>query len=398
MPRLNPEVLRWARETAGLTLEEAASRLSIGPARGVEPAERLRDLEEGKTAPSRPLVARMAKRYRRPLVVFYLPAPPPSADRGTDFRTLPEVVSDSDEAVLDALMRSVVARQALVRAVLEAEDEADVLPLVGSATLDNGIDGLVRSLRDVLDVDLAAFRARRTTGQAFRVLREATEAQGVFVVLQGDLGSYHTALDLTTFRGFALADPIAPFVVVNTNDWPAAWSFTLLHELAHIWLGQTGVSGARAEVELERFCNDVASEYLLPEEELRSEAVSLAKTTTDQLERISDYAAARNVSSLLVAYRLRRRGSITTSRWQDLRRALKTHWREARERRRARNKAKDGGPDYYVVRRHRVGPGLLSTIDRMLLSGAITTTKAGIVLGVKPKNVGALLAPHRPGA
>lgn len=398
MPQLNPEILRWARKTAGLTLEEAASKLSIGPARGVEPPDRLRALEAGEAAPTRALVARMAKQYRRPLVVFYLPAPPPPGDRGTDFRTLPDVRSNTDEAILDALMRRVVARQALVRAVLEAEDEIEALPFVGSATRDTGVADLVQSLRNVLGVGLTAFRAEKATDQAFRLLREATEAQGIFVILQGDLGSYHTALDLKTFRGFALADPIAPFVVVNTNDSPAAWSFTLLHELVHIWLGQTGVSGVRAELEVERFCNDVASEYLLPEAELRADTAFLGEVTSDQLQRIGDYAATRNVSSLLVAYRLRRRGSLTAKRWQEIRSSLEAYWRKARTEKRVKDRAREGGPDYYVVRRHRIGPGLISTIDRMMLSGAISTTKAGIVLDVKPKNVAALLAPHRPGA
>jgi Zn-dependent peptidase ImmA (M78 family) len=87
-------------------------------------------------------------------------------------------------------------------------------------------------------------------------------------LLIGNLGSHHTTIDVTTFRGFALSDDVAPFIVINDQDAQAAWSFTLLHELTHLWLGQTGVSGARAEQKIERFCNDVAGEVLLPIEEL----------------------------------------------------------------------------------------------------------------------------------
>lgn len=75
MPDLNPEILLWARETAGLSLQEAASKLGIDDARGVPGAERLAALEAGERQPSRPLLLKMAKQYRRPLLTFYLPAP-----------------------------------------------------------------------------------------------------------------------------------------------------------------------------------------------------------------------------------------------------------------------------------------------------------------------------------
>ena len=84
----------------------------------------------------------------------------------------------------------------------------------------------------------------------------------------GNLGSHHSDIDARVFRGFALADPVAPFVVVNEKDSRTAWSFTLLHELAHLWLGQTGVSGYDGEAEVEKFCDAVAARFLLDPQEL----------------------------------------------------------------------------------------------------------------------------------
>ena len=89
MPNVNPEILRWARETAGLTLEQAAHKLAIGEARGVPGLVRLAAYEAGEAAPSRPLMLRMSKQYRRPLLVFYMSSVPRTAERGEDFRTLP---------------------------------------------------------------------------------------------------------------------------------------------------------------------------------------------------------------------------------------------------------------------------------------------------------------------
>ena len=82
------------------------------------------------------------------------------------------------------------------------------------------------------------------------------------------LGNYLTAIDTTTFRGFSIADEVAPLVVINDQDARPAWSFTLLHETVHILLGHTGVSGEYAGSDIEHFCDDVASTFLLPEREL----------------------------------------------------------------------------------------------------------------------------------
>ena len=123
---------------------------------------------------------------------------------------------------------------------------------------------VVASLRETLGLSVDAFRAAAGRDAAFRLLRARVEETGIFVLLTGNLGSHHTNIEVEVFRGMALADEIAPFVVVNPHDSSGARCFTLLHELTHLWLGQTGVSGGLPKSPVERFCNDVASEYLLP--------------------------------------------------------------------------------------------------------------------------------------
>ena len=117
MPEVNPEILTWARETAGLTPEDAVKKLNIRAAYGIEAEERLAALETGAVAPTRPMLIKMAKQYHRPLLAFYLSKPPRKGDRGADFRTLSTDRSATDDAILDALIRDVTARQSMVRAV-----------------------------------------------------------------------------------------------------------------------------------------------------------------------------------------------------------------------------------------------------------------------------------------
>ncbi len=226
-------------------------------------------------------------------------------------------------------------------------------------------------------------------------MRAHTEGVGVFVLLLGNLGSHHTNIDLETFRGFALADEIAPFVVINDQDHHGAWSFTLLHELAHLWLGQTGVSGGRPERAVEKFCNDVASEFLLPTGELDQLKAAVSSDIATTAARISEFAEARNVSRSMVAYKLFRRRLIVDAQWRQLNRHFRARWLENRESRRTKAKTAAGGPNYYVVRRHRLGPALVQLTARLMEVGALTTSKAGRVLGVKPKNVQTLVGEYR---
>src|SRR5262245_20669918 len=98
MTRVNPAMLQWARETAGLDLQAAADKIDLRATRRTAAPERLAALEAGAEEPSRALLLRMAKQYHRPLLTFYLAQPPRKGDRGQDFRTLPDGSSVEDEA------------------------------------------------------------------------------------------------------------------------------------------------------------------------------------------------------------------------------------------------------------------------------------------------------------
>lgn len=389
---VNPDILRWARETAGLEPETAVKKIGLAKTRALTAVERLEELETGDTAPTRALLVRMAKQYRRPLLTFYLSDVPEKGDRGNDYRTLPDGYDPTDDAYLDALIRGIRARQSLLRAALEDEEEADMLPFIGSMTINDGVAAVVASIRDTLPITLDEFRSADSADEAFKKLRTAVESTGIYVVLAGNLGSYHTAIDLRIFRGFALSDPIAPFIIMNDQDARAAWSFTLLHELTHLWLGQTGVSGGSAELAVEQFCNDVAGEFLLPANDLQNFALPDADNDEIIADAITAFANDRNISRSMVAYKLYRFQRIQQDVWRRLSTRFREEWLEGRDKRRERARGQEGGANYYTVRRHRVGDALVSVVQRMMRAGALTTTKAGTVLDVKPKNVQNLLS------
>ncbi len=385
MPKINHEILTWARESSGLSVGNAAKKLQLKDTQTATGAEKLLAFENGK-APSRALLVRMAKQYRKPLLAFYMEKQPRTGTRGDDFRTLPDDFTPEDDVFVDVLIRDIVARQSILRETLIEEDEAETLPFIGSANIQQGAFQVANTISQTLNFQLEEFRRARTADHAFKYLRTIAEKMGIFVLLAGNLGSHHSNIDTKVFRGFVLADKVAPFVIINDQDAKSAWSFTLLHEITHLWLGQTGVSGSFAENRIEKFCNDVASKILLPADDLRDfnpDVMDFDNLT----QEISDFAQTRNISNGLVSYRLLRQNSIDQKTWFKLSRHFKDQWMAHKAKQRERGRKQDGGPSYYIVRRNKLGASLVQFAERMTYSGALTTTKAGLLLGVKPLKV-----------
>lgn len=391
MPSVNADILKWARETAGLSPEEAVQKLGIKTARGVEGVDRLEKMEAGEIAPTRPMLVKMSKQYRRSLLSFYLSSPPRQGDKGQDFRTLPAALAVSDNALVDAVVRDIRARQSLVRATLEEEDEAQKLPFIGTAITTETPTVLAARISKVIDFDINRYRQSKTTGDAVGYLRSQIETAGIFVLFIDNLGSHHTEIPVDLFRGFALADDVAPFVAVNANDSKGAQSFTMVHELAHLWLGLTGVSGRDGERDIEKFCNDVAGEFLLPAAELGKLDIDEDAAIADAVQIIRAFADARKVSGTMVAYKLHRSGAFPFAFYQSIAATFRQSFLDQRARNRELGREAESGPTYPVIRRHRAGAALVQLVDRMLGAGALTTTKAGKVLGVSAKNVQSVL-------
>jgi Zn-dependent peptidase ImmA (M78 family)/transcriptional regulator with XRE-family HTH domain len=386
MPQVVPEILRWARETAGYDLEEAARRIALNASKAGTGADRLAALEEGDGEPSTALLNRMAKQYHRPLLTFYLPAVPQRADVGQDFRTLPEQ-GDAANSLLNALLRDIKVRQALVKELLEDDDEAHAVGFVGSRRAADGVAAIATAIVEGIGFDRAIYRAAQTRDAAFAYLRTCAEAAGVYVLLAGSLGSWQTAIEVSVFRGFAIADPLAPFIVVNDQDAKSAWSFTLLHELAHLCLGATGVSGggAPAAAGIERLCNDIAAAVLIDRDEVMAMPIGGIEAA------INNAATQWRVSRSMVAYQLLRTGRINEARWRALTDGFRQEWLERRDNERAAAREREGGPNYYTIRRHRVGAALLGLVQRGMRDGSVTPVRAAKMLGVKPMAVYSLI-------
>ena len=150
--------------------------------------------------------------------------------------------------------------------------------------------------------------------------REAFEALGGLVVVSSMVGNNtHRMLDLDEFRGFTLHSATAPLVFVNGHDTKRGQVFSLLHEFAHVWRGDSGVSAggeplAGGRTSTERWCDHVAAETAVPADDLRNRYRRLPDVTAE-LDRLGDFYRC---STLVVLIRLRDLGLVPTRGFQDL--------------------------------------------------------------------------------
>lgn len=197
---------------------------------------------------------------------------------------------------------------------LEYLQDHEVLPLpfVGRFSTRSSVLEVVSDLRKVLRIGEAD--QQRNHDDYMRDLIGAAESVGILVMRSGVvLGNTHRKLDVSEFRGFAISDRLAPVVFINSADAPSARLFTLVHELAHIWIGSTGISdgSGQSDRDEEAFCNAVAGEFLVPQDAFRTIWDMDGAWTSN----LAPLAARFRISKWVVARRARDFGFISNEQY-----------------------------------------------------------------------------------
>ncbi len=297
---VKPELLRWACERAGLDTAEVAERIP-----------QLVAWERGEAKPTLKQLEHFAGAVHAPVGYFFLPAPPVEQMPIPDFRTVGnEHIGHPSPDLLETIYLC-RQRQEWYRDYARSIGETAV-PFVGSVNLNDDIPTVAERMREGLGFDLEARRRMRTWEEALRQFIEQAEDSGVMVMVNGVVGNNNRRkLDPEEFRGFALSDDLAPLVFINGADTKSAQMFTLAHELAHVWLGETGLSDVEPvgspTNRIEQWCNQVAAEFLVPLTALRRE-YQAANDLTDEVARL---ARCFKVSTLVVLRRIYDAGHLT---------------------------------------------------------------------------------------
>lgn len=359
---VKPELLRWAYERAGHTARTLAERFP-----------RLGEWERGAEQPTLKQLEAFAHATHTPIGYFFLPTPPVESIPIPDFRTpRNEFIQQPTPDLLDTIYLC-QQRQEWYRDFARSTGEPP-LTFVGSATTRNSVLNTAATIREGLGLTVGQRQKISTRTDALRQLIDRVDAIGVLVMVNGVVGTNnHRPLDPHEFRGFALADDRAPLIFVNGADTKAAQMFTLAHELAHIWLGKTALDDAQAatlpDQGVERWCNEVAAELLVPLEAVEREFDS-DQPLRDEVDRL---ARVFKVSTLVVIRRIHDAGKIT-----------KAHmWAEYREEaKRLKALPKGSGGNFYATQTARVGKRFARAVIGSTLEGQTLHRDAFRMLGV----------------
>lgn len=358
---LKPGLLRWARERAGLDVADMAERFPHLPA-----------WEEGAAQPTLRQLEDYARATRTPIGYLFLNQPPVEHIPLPDFRAGANQHRGHPSPDLLDTLYVCQQRQEWYRDHARSVGE-EPLPFVGRARVTDEIEATAADIRHALRFDVDERRRMPTWTDALRHFIGQADAAGILVMCSGVvLNNNHRHLDAGEFRGFAMVDDLAPLVFINGADTKAAQMFTLAHELAHVWLGQSALSDAHAcavpEDGVERWCNRVAAELLVPLSVFRDDYRKSAglREETDRLAR------RFKVSTLVVLRRIHDAGGLTREEF----------W-SAYESELARLRAvpKGRGGDFYLTQAARVSKRFARALVASTLEGHTLHRDAFRMLG-----------------
>lgn len=359
---LSPETLRWARERAGRTVQDLSGSFP-----------KLDRWERGEELPTLKQVERFATSVYVPVGYLFLPAPPVESVPMPDLRTVGNLhVGHPCPDLLDTVYMC-QQRQEWYRDFARCVGGVPC-SFVGAARVSSDVETTAASIRHALGFDLDEHRRMPTWTEPLRHFVEQADSLGILVMCSGVvLNNNHRRLDPEEFRGFAMADDLAPLVFINGADTRVAQMFTLAHELAHIWIGQSAVSDAQAssvpEDAVERWCNRVAAELLVPLRILNSE-YGAEKEPRAEVERL---ARRFKVRSLLILRRIPDAGGLTREQFRQAYEA---------EIERLCALPKGSGGSFYLTRATRVSKRFAGALVVNTLEGQTLHRDAFRMLGV----------------
>lgn len=375
---VQPELLRWARNRASLTVAELAQR--VGTAKNPAPIEEWESSTVPVEIPVRKLEL-IAKKTRAPFGMLFLSEPPVEKLPVRDFRR-PLIGGDLKPSLnlLDTLLENEL-RQSWLSEQFRSDGE-EPLEFVGSANLNSDIQTLAAEIRTRLRISTADRAENKKNADAVLWMIGRLEESRITVIRKGFAGSAtRRSLDRNEFKGFALSDAFAPFIFVNGKDWIGSQMFTIAHELIHIWLGVSAMpSGdwfSPSDEPIEQFCNQVAAELLMPAEEVAA-LWRANRTARQNSEAIAQHF---KVSSLALLFRARNTGLINEQVLQASRQELQAAFEAVQPETRS-----DGG-DFYNNAGIHLGKRFIREVLTRTLEGRTLYSEAFDLLGTRKTSV-----------
>jgi Zn-dependent peptidase ImmA (M78 family) len=362
---VSPGVLKWAQERSGVSTTALRKRFG-----------RLAEWESGETRPTLRQLEDYARMTFTPLGYLFLDEPPEEIAPIPTYRTVGDGSPVKPSPDLLDTIYSMLRRQDWMRDYL-IQQGCEPFAFVGSTSASADPRAVAQAIRQTLDLGSSWASRYRTWTAALDGLMGRAEAAGVLVMMNGVVGNNtHRALDPNEFRGFVLSDSYAPLVFLNGADGRAAQMFTLAHELAHVWIGNSAAFDLRlmqpSTASAEIFCDAVAAEFLLPESELRAVWPEY-RNAPEPFEQVAQHF---KVSSLVGARRALDLHLIGRDRFFEFYEAFLEDTRRTRANR-------DPGGDFYNSQPNRVGRRFGDAVVRAVQEGRLLYRDAYALTGLR---------------
>ncbi len=370
---ITPYVLKWARESARIDEVTAASKVSV-------PIQKLKDWEAGITQPTIRQAKVLAKTYKRPFALLFL------AEIPKDFQPLQDFRKKGSKTLGTAstfIIREIQQKQSWISGVYEENNEPKV-PFVGKFSIKDDPTEVSEDITKTLNIHVPNYE----TDNPIKEWISKAEEKGIFISRTSFIHSRLT-LDSEELQGFAIADSYAPFIFINSDDWEAPQLFTLVHELAHIWIAASGISN---EIEpdirekdkfhpVELFCNEVAANALIPFNLITSVEKSTFKSAID----VFKVARSLGVSSFAFLVRALNLNLITYKEYDELKQEAIFEFKEFLIREEERkikreSREKKGGPNPYLLRLNKNGHLFTQIVLDAFRGGSVEATLASNLL------------------
>ena len=376
---INRHIITWGLARLGIEADQIATTTM--------PADNLRAWERGESHPTENQAELLAHKLQIPYLVLFLSEPPPAEKVPIpDLRTRSGKGVSKPSREFIAVINDALSRQDWFREYAQ-QTARPKLNFVGRFKRSDSVAEVAANMRTVLRINQEFRSQSRNWAEFLRRLIARVESVGILVMRSGVMGhSTRQRLNVGEFQGFAISDVYAPVVFINDADFRAAQIFTLAHELAHIWIGETGISDAhiveKSQTEanqIERFCNQVAAEFLVPE---KSFNVSWQKSRTIQenLRRLGEHFWVSSLVALRRAYDLQK---IDYEHFKDAADEEYARFRSREEKRKKEEakKEKNGG-QFWSTFKLRNSVLFSETIASSVRSSKTTYTEASNLLGV----------------
>ncbi|NQS98736.1 MAG: ImmA/IrrE family metallo-endopeptidase [candidate division Zixibacteria bacterium] len=373
---INPDILIWAREKAGFSIDEIALSMKKLP-------EVVRSWEAGKNVPTYIQLEDLAHRvYKRPIAIFFFPEPPEEMNPKTDFRTLPD--SDLERLAPDTLyaIRQAKAMQIALKEINEGINTAEQKIFLNfKLNVNDEIKNIVKQIRKFLDVDIIKQKEWKSENEALENWRNCIEEKGIYI--------FKRSFKQKDISGFCLIDEEFPLIYLNNSNSKARQIFSVFHELAHILLSINGVTKSEDDRfihslkdydrRIELFSNKFASEFLVPEDDFR---VSIKEMLSEfpKKQIVSEMAALYRVSREVIARKMLAMDLLRNDEFDTIIKELQQDYLKY-------TKGKKGGGDYHRTQSTYLSGKFLSTVFSKYYQGKFSIEQLADYLNMKVSSI-----------